>query len=86
MEEFLDKIRQIQDSSYPHYAPFVVATRDVFVKDGTSKKEADRLVFTRDVEFSSPTAAAGAVQGRTAHGLTAWRDKAGRTLKEIEDQ
>jgi hypothetical protein len=44
------------------------------------------LVFTRDVEFSSPTAAAAVVQGGTVNGLTAWRDKDGRTLKEIEDQ
>jgi hypothetical protein len=63
-----------------------VATRDAFVKDGTLKKDGDRLVFTRDVEFSSPTAAAAVVQGGTVNGLTAWRDKDGRTLKEIEDQ
>ena len=69
----------------PQYAPFVVSTRDTFVKDGTLKKEGDRLVFTRDVEFSSPSAAAAVVHGGTANGLTAWKDKAGRTLKEIED-
>ena len=70
----------------PQYARFVVATRDAFVKDGTLKKDGDRLVFTRDVEFSSPTAAAAVVHGGTANGLTAWKDKAGRTLKEIEDE
>jgi hypothetical protein len=70
----------------PKHAPFVVATRDTFVKDGTLKKDGDRLVFTRDVEFSSPSAAAAVVHGGAANGLTAWKDNAGRTLKEIEDQ
>jgi hypothetical protein len=43
-------------------------------------------VFTRDVEFSSPSAAAAIVHGGTANGLLAWKDKAGRTLKEREGE
>jgi hypothetical protein len=42
------------------------------------------LLFTRDAEFSSPSAAAAVVHGGHANGLTAWKDKSGRTLKEIE--
>jgi hypothetical protein len=68
------------------YAPFTLATREKFVKDGTLVPEADRLVFTRDVEFSSPTAAAALIHGGTANGLIAWKDKSGRTLKEIEGE
>lgn len=40
--------------------------------------------FARDHEFSSPSAAAAVVQGGNANGLTAWKDAAGRSLKDIE--
>jgi hypothetical protein len=68
------------------YVPFVVATRETFAKDGTLVPEGDRLVFTRDVEFSSPSAAAAVVHGGSANGLIAWKDKSGWTLKEIEGE
>ncbi len=42
------------------------------------------LVFTRDVEFSSPSAAASVVHGGHANGLIQWKNKEGKTLKEIE--
>ena len=42
------------------------------------------LVFTRDEEFSSPSAAAAVVHGGHANGLTGWKNKDGKTLKEIE--
>ena len=44
----------------------------------------DHLVFTRDEEFSSPSAAAAVVHGGHANGLTVWKNKDGKTLKEIE--
>jgi hypothetical protein len=68
------------------YVPFVLATREALLKEGTLVPEGDRLVFTRDVEFSSPSAAAAIVHGGSANGLIAWKDKAGRTLKEIEGE
>lgn len=42
------------------------------------------LVFTRDEEFSSPSAAAAVIHGGHANGLISWKNKDGRTLKEIE--
>jgi hypothetical protein len=39
----------------------------------------------KDVEFSSPSAAAAVIHGGGANGLTAWKDFEGRTLKEIEE-
>jgi uncharacterized protein (DUF4415 family) len=50
------------------YVPFIVATREAFTKDGTLVPEGDRLVFTRDVEFSSPSAAAAIVLSRAKRG------------------
>ena len=45
----------------------------------------EKLVFTKDVEFSSPSAAAAVVHGGSANGLIAWKDKLGRTLKDLEN-
>jgi hypothetical protein len=42
------------------------------------------ISFRRDVEFSSPSAAATVVHGGSANGLLAWRTQEGKTLKELE--
>lgn len=43
-----------------------------------------KLVFKNDYLFSSPSAAAAVVMGRSANGLTEWKDGSGRVLKSIE--
>lgn len=48
--------------------------------------KADRLIFVSDYEFSSPSAAAAVIHGGQANGLTAWRNKAGISLKEKEEK
>ena len=58
--------------------------RERLKEEGVLRSEPDYLVFTRDTEFSSPSAAASVIHGGHANGLTAWKDKHGRTLKEIE--
>jgi hypothetical protein len=52
--------------------------------EGVLSVSEDCLIFTRDEEFSSPSAAAAVVHGGHANGLTAWKNKDGKTLKEIE--
>ena len=52
--------------------------------EGVLTVEADHLVFCRDVEFSSPSAAAAVICGGHTNGLLAWKNKAGKTLKELE--
>lgn len=44
------------------------------------------LSFTKDVEFSSPSAAAAVIHGGQANGLTAWKNKANKSLKELESE
>lgn len=41
-------------------------------------------VFTQDQVFTSPSTAAGVVLGRSANGRTEWKNRDGRTLKEIQ--
>ncbi len=42
----------------------------------------NRLIFTSDYIFSSPSAAAGVVLARSANGWTEWKYKNGQTLDE----
>jgi hypothetical protein len=58
--------------------------RERLKAEGTLNTEPNHLVFTRDIEFSSPSAAAAVIHGGHANGLIAWKDKHGKTLKEIE--
>jgi hypothetical protein len=55
------------------------------LQNGTLVEKDGRLVFTKDTEFDSPSAAASVIQGGGANGLIAWKDETGKTLKEIEE-
>jgi len=44
----------------------------------------NKLVFREDYLFSSPSAAAAVVMGRSANGLTEWKLKSGQILKSVE--
>jgi len=66
--------------------PYVVALREKLVGEGTLVEEVGFYRFTKDVEFSSPSAAAAVIHGGSANGLTAWKAEDGRVLKELEEQ
>ncbi|MCP5352873.1 MAG: GIY-YIG nuclease family protein [Chromatiales bacterium] len=46
--------------------------------------DGEKFVLRQDVLFSSPSAAAAVVMGRSANGLLEWKSASGKTLKEIE--
>ena len=46
----------------------------------------DKLVFKSDWLFSSPSAAANVIMGRSANGLKEWKDSSCKKLHEIEKQ
>jgi len=64
--------------------PWARNMRQKLKEDGVLSAQEDRLLFTRDAEFSSPSAAAAVVHGGHANGLIAWKNSKGKTLKEIE--
>ena len=64
--------------------PFVLALRKNLVREGTLTQKNGFLVFTKDAEFDSPSAAASVIHGGGANGLTAWKSAAGKTLKQME--
>jgi hypothetical protein len=64
--------------------PWAVSLRDRLKEDGSLVVVGECLVFAKDVEFSSPSAAAATIHGGQANGLTAWKNKNGKSLKELE--
>jgi hypothetical protein len=64
--------------------PDVVALRKQLIADGTLIERDGFLVLTKDVEFSSPSAAAVVIHGGSANGLEAWKSKDGQSLKDLD--
>jgi len=64
--------------------PWTRNLRQKLKDDGVLTANDDRLLFTRDIEFGSPSAAAAVIHGGHANGLTAWKDASGKPLKELE--
>ena len=64
--------------------PWSLNMRQRLKGEGVLSVSEDQLVFTRDEEFPSPSAAAAVIHGGHANGLIAWKNKDGKTLKEIE--
>ncbi len=74
----------LKERASAHQYPYTLASRKRLIEDGTLVVVEDHLKFTRDSEFSSPSAAATVVHGGSANGLHAWESKDGKTLKELE--
>jgi hypothetical protein len=64
--------------------PWALNIRQKLKAEGSLVLESEFLRFARDVEFSSPSAAAAVIHGGHANGLTAWKDSQGLTLKQLE--
>jgi hypothetical protein len=72
-------------SDRPSALSWSIDRRKELLADGALKSAGQALVFTRDVEFSSPSAAAAVIHGGNMNGLTAWKNSEGRSLKHLED-
>jgi hypothetical protein len=53
--------------------PWTRNLRQKLKDDGVLSVKGDRLLFTKDIEFASPSAAAAVIHGGHANGLTAWK-------------
>lgn len=74
----------LKERASAHQYPYTLVSRTRLIEDGTLVENGDHLQFTRDSEFSSPSAAATVVHGGSANGLLAWKTSTGKTLKELE--
>lgn len=71
--------------------PSIVGTGDErfrqrLIENGTMAADGDKVVFTKDHLFGSPSMAAVAVLGRTANGWETWKAGNGKTLGELKRQ
>ena len=64
--------------------PNFVALRQKLMDEGVLVDRGEHFEFSDDYIFSSPSTAAAIVMGRNANGLTEWKTKNGKTLKESE--
>lgn len=65
--------------------PGVTAQRKQLISEKTLVEKNGQLLFTKDCEFTSPSAAAVVIHGGSANGLTAWKTKDGTTLKQLDE-
>jgi hypothetical protein len=66
--------------------PYVMAQRKQLIAEGVLAEKEGFLVFTKDTEFSSPSAAAAVIHGGSANGLIAWKTEDGKSLKQLDEQ
>ena len=72
------------DSVTPSAANWVTNIRERLLETEVLINNENKLIFSRDYLFSSPSTAAAIVMGRSANGLQEWKDQAGRSLKDTE--
>ncbi|MFZ1320072.1 MAG: GIY-YIG nuclease family protein [Ignavibacteria bacterium] len=64
--------------------PNFISLRQKLINEEVLLDKSEYLEFSDDYIFSSPSTAAAIVMGRNANGLTEWKNKNRKTLKEYE--
>jgi hypothetical protein len=77
------KDSEAKKDEVPSCPDFLISLRSRLLKDGVLKEKGENLVFAEDYVFTSPSTAASIILGRSANGWTKWRDKGGRTLRDL---
>ena len=65
--------------------PSVMVQRNKLIEEGGLVQNGGKYDFVKDTEFSSPSSAAAVIHGGSANGLTAWVNKEGKSLKELQN-
>lgn len=71
-------------STVASITPSFLILRQKLIKEGVLVDKGEYFEFPDDYIFSSPSTAACMVLGRNANGLTEWKLKEGKSLKEYE--
>ena len=58
--------------------------RERLIAEGILKQEGNKLVFTQDFVFGSPSTAAAIVIGHNANGWFYWKTLNGETLDQLK--
>ena len=60
--------------------------RERLIEKGLLQVNGDHLVFSKDIEFGSPSTAGSIVRGGNTNGLLHWKNSMGVKLKELESR
>lgn len=74
---------KIATSYVNSYLESLIAKRNELIQSERIAVINGEFVVMEDLLFTSPSAAADIVMGRSANGLTEWKNRYGRTLKEL---
>jgi len=74
---------KIANSTVDSFSESLTAKRDNLIQSNKIQIINDEYVVMEDLLFSSPSLAATIVMGRSANGLTEWKDRQSRTLKDL---
>lgn len=67
-----------------NHFPNVCRMRAELLKSGVLAADGDRLLFTQDHTFSSPSLASSVILAHSSNGRIDWKDATGKTLKELQ--
>lgn len=77
---------KVRGETVPSFHTYLEDQRKDLLRQGVLERSADAgFHLTQDYLFSSPSTAASVVMGRNANGRIEWKDKSGRTLREIQE-
>lgn len=62
---------------------FLINKKNLLIKNGLLIDKGNYYVAEEDIEFDSSSSAAGVLNGAAANGRKHWKDKEGRTLKDL---
>ena len=75
---------ELSQSIVPSFPKGFNALREELLQSDSVSEDASGLKLAEDYLFSSPSAAAAVLMGRSANGLIEWKNKSGKTLKDVE--
>jgi hypothetical protein len=64
--------------------PYIKNLCSKLIEEGALQKENNALVFTRNIEFASPSTAASVIAGSSINGLISWRYSNNESIKDRE--
>ena len=76
---------QLVKNEVPSIHAYMTTLRKDMLEQGVISANGNGYVFNQDYVFNSSSTAAGVTQGRTANGRRDWKNKEGKTLREIQE-
>lgn len=80
------KDSQVVLETTPSCHEYLLALRKKLLNEGILAPQNNKLIFTENYIFSSPSTAAAVVLGRNSNGWKKWKDANGKTLDELKRQ